>query len=95
MCLLLHLYPFSHSVALLPLPFVAQQLHLLDNELKDIPILVPFLELVLDLLTCRWQQIPSSPCSPSSVTGWVVEEDGMESSMVHNVAHGVSASMGG
>lgn len=48
--LILDLHPLSLGTTLLSIPFVVPYLYLLRNALEDIPLPVPFLELMLDLL---------------------------------------------
>lgn len=48
--LLLGLHPFSHGAALIPVSFVAPCLYLLGDAFEDIPVPMPFLDLVLYLL---------------------------------------------
>lgn len=75
--LILDLHPFSLGAALNPVLVVTPHLHLLSNMLGDIPVTVPFVELVLSLcLASDGNEIPYLP----------IGDNRMGSSMVHDSA---------
>lgn len=90
------LHPFSLGPELHSIAVTALCLHLLDNALEHIPIVVIFIELVLGvLLTQMMMRSLISPGPQLYDQGWVLEENRMGSSMVCGSANGISELLGG